>query len=207
MTTSTAYPEASQPAGPELRRTLVRCLAAAILLLSASASAQTTDDAPRTEAADWIVSETASPVDYSRQVSATMLSAAPPGGREMSFAMHCRQGKTELVLGVPDFARYPAGTALVLEFLPLTEEGLRDRTVERRWVRHRGQEQRWNELSGTTDVSLRGDTVGFLKQLPDGGRLFVRMKDKRGDTHEAEFNLAGLDSVREKLASACGWPA
>ena len=43
MTTSTAYPEAPQPAGPELRRTLVRCLAAAILLLSASASAQTTD--------------------------------------------------------------------------------------------------------------------------------------------------------------------
>ncbi|UEM01720.1 hypothetical protein JL101_017120 [Skermanella rosea] len=207
MTTPTAYREAPQPACPELRKTLGHCLAAAILLLSASASAQTADDAPRTEAADWIVSETASPVDYSRQVSATMLSAAPPGEREMSFAMHCRQGKTELVLGVPDFARYPAGTALVLEFLPLTEEAMRDQTVERRWVQHRGQEQRWNELSGTTDVSLRGDTVGFLKQLPDGGRLFVRMKDKQGDMHEAEFDLTGFDPVREKLASACGWPA
>ncbi|UEM19062.1 hypothetical protein JL100_018420 [Skermanella mucosa] len=174
-------------------------LAAALLLFATGpASAQ---------AADWIISETASPVDYSRQVSATLLSLASPEEREMSFAMHCRQGKTELVLGVPDFARYPAGTALDLEFLPLTQEAMRDQTVERRWVRHRGQERRWNELGGTTEVSLRGDAVSFLKQLPDGGRLFVRVKDKRDDLHEAEFDLAGFGPVREKLASACDWPA
>ncbi|WP_158046256.1 hypothetical protein [Skermanella pratensis] len=185
------------------------CILAAALLLSAigPASAQTAADTPRTGAADWVISETASPVDYSRQVSATLLSAESSGGREMSFAMHCRQGKTELLLGVPDFARYPAGTALVLEFLALNQEAVRDQTVERRWVQHRGQERRWNELGGTTDVSLRGEAVTFLKQLPDGGRLFVRAKDRQGILHEAEFDLAGFGAVREKFAAACGWPA
>lgn len=207
MKTLPADREVPQSAGPGLRKGLGFGLLAAVLLLSAPASAQPADDAPRAEAVDWVISETASPVDYSRQVSATMLSAASSGEREMSFAMHCRQGRTELVLGIGDFARYPAGTALVLEFLALDQEAMRDQTVERRWVQQRGQERRWNELSGTTDVSLRGDAVAFLKQLPDGGRLFVRAKDRQGVLHEAEFDLAGFGPVREKLASACGWPA
>jgi hypothetical protein len=178
---------------------LLLCVPAQLALAQPSASPL------RRVAENWIISETTSPVDYSLQVSATMFSITSSGNQPVSFSMHCRQGRTEVMLGITDFARYPAGAAIVLEFLVLSEEAIGNHTIERRWVQYRGEERRWNEINRSTDIALRSDAVSFLKLLPGGGRLFVRVKDRQGVSHDAEFNLAGLAPVRAKLAVTCKW--
>ena len=182
----------------------------AILFLSVasqSALAQLTGDQSGENSGNWVISETKSPVDYSPQISATTLSALLPGVPQMSFSMHCRRGKTEAVFEIVDFARYPPGSSFEVEYLVVSQEAIRTHSVERRWVRQRGVEQRWNELSGSIDASLTGDVSRFLKSLPDNGVLSVRVRDREGISHDAEFHLAGLEPVREKLAAACKWPA
>ena len=176
-----------------------------LFVTSQGALAQLADD--RENSANWIISETKSPVDYSPQISATIFSALLSGGPQMSFSMHCRRGRTEAVFEIPDFARYPPGSSFVMEYLIVTQEAVRTHSVEPRWVKQRGVEQRWNELSGSIDASFGGDAVRFLKSLPDDGILSLRVRDREGVSHDAEFHLADVEPVREKLAMACKWPA
>jgi hypothetical protein len=180
-----------------------------VLLLfvpSQGALAQLTDDRSQEGSANWIISETKSPVDYSPQISATIFSALLPGGPRTSFSMHCRRGRTEAVFEIPDFARYPPSSSFVMEYLVVSQEAIRTHSVERRWVQQRGVEQRWNELSRSIDVSFAGDAVRFLKSLPDDGVLSLRVRDREGISHDAEFHFTGFKPVREKLAAACKWP-
>jgi hypothetical protein len=176
-------------------------------VLGQAAFAQLPDNGNREAAGNWIISETRSPVDYSPQISATILSTPSPGDPQMSFSMFCRQGKTDAVFGIADFARYPAGASFAFDYLIISEEAIRNHLVERRWVQQRGVERRWNELNRSIDVSLVGDTVRFLKSLPDRGIVSVRVIDRQGISHDAEFHLTGLGPVRGKLAAACNWPA
>ena len=182
-------------------------MALLLFVPSQGALAQLADDQSREDSANWIISETKSPVDYSPQISATIFSALLPGGSRMSFSMHCRRGRTEAVFEIAEFARYPPGSSFVMEYIVVSQEAIRTHSVERRWVQQRGVEQRWNELSGSIDVSFAGDAVRFLKSLPDDGVLSLRVRDRDGISHDAEFHLAGFEPVREKLAAACKWPA
>jgi hypothetical protein len=156
--------------------------------------------------AEWVISETRSPVDYSPQVSATVASSPSPGNWGMSFSLHCRQGRTEALFVIPDFARYPSGASFPVEYFTISPEALKSRSVERRWIERRGVEKGWDELSSSVDAALTGDAVGFLKSLPDGGILSVRVRDRNAVTHDAEFHLKDFGPVREKLAAACAWP-
>ena len=180
-----------------------------VLLLSVSdqaALAQPADDRSREESGNWIISETKSPVDYSPQISATIFSPQFPGNPRMSFTLHCRRGRTEAVLEIADFARYPPGSSFVMEYLVVSQEAIRNHMVERRWERQRGVEQRWDEMNGSIDAAFIGDVVRFIKSLPDNGILSVRVRDKDVISHDAEFHLADFEPVRGKLAAACKWP-
>jgi len=181
-----------------------------VLFLSApghTALAQAADDRNQGGSRNWVVSETRSPVDYSPQISATIVSTSFPGDPEMSFSMHCRQGRTEAVFGISDFARYPAGSSFAVEYLVISQEAIKTHSVERRWMEQRGVEKRWNELSRSIDASLTGDAVRFLKSLPDNGILSVRVRDRQGISHDAEFHLTEFEPVRERIATACKWPS
>jgi hypothetical protein len=180
-----------------------------VLFLSAAnqaALAQPADDQGQENSGNWIISETKSPVDYTPQISATILSTLFEGNPKMSFSMHCRRGRTEAMLEIADFARYPLGSSFEIEYLVVSQEAIRNRSVERRWVRQRGVEQRWNELSQSIQASFTGNVIGFLKSLPDDGVLSVRVRDREGISHDADFHLASFNPVREKLAAACKWP-
>ena len=107
----------------------------------------------------------------------------------MTFSMHCRRGKTEAVFAIPDFARYPPGSSFDMEYLVVSQEAIRTHSVDRRWVRQRGVEQRWNELSGSIDASFTGDVGRFLKSLPDDGVLSVRVRDKKASPMMPSFIL------------------
>jgi hypothetical protein len=155
---------------------------------------------------EWVVSETRSPVDYSPQVSAMIASVPSPGNWGMSFSLHCRQGRTEALFGIPDFARFPAGSGFPVEYLAVSQQAIDARSVERRWVERRGVEKSFDEVSGAVDAALTGDAVTFLKSLPDDGILSVRVRDRSAVTHDAEFHLKDFGPVRDRLAAACNWP-
>jgi len=157
-------------------------------------------------ASNWVVSETTSPVDYSPQISATTFSITSPGEPQMSLAMHCRRGRTDVVVGVADFARYPAGATIMLDYVVISQEAIRKRWVERRWMQRGGVEQRWNEVNRSVEIALNGDAISFLQLLPDDGMLFLRVSDRQGVSHDAEFHLTGLEPIRGKVATACKWP-
>ena len=98
-----------------------------VLLLSVSdqtALAQPADDRSREESGNWIISETKSPVDYTPQISATILSTLFEGNPKMSFSMHCRRGRTEAMLEIADFARYPLGSSFEIEYLVVSQEAI-----------------------------------------------------------------------------------
>src|SRR3954464_15594408 len=114
-------------------------------VLGQAAFAQLPDNGNREAAGNWIISETRSPVDYSPQISATILSAPSPGDPQMSFSMFCRQGKTDAAWGIGDFARYPAGASFAFDYLIISEEARRDHSVERRWVQQHGLRRRVND--------------------------------------------------------------
>jgi hypothetical protein len=54
---------------------------------------------------NWIISETTSPVNYTPMVTATASSRGGPDGSLMRLAIHCRGGRTELVVLGPAVSR------------------------------------------------------------------------------------------------------
>jgi hypothetical protein len=54
---------------------------------------------------NWIVSETTSPVDYAPMVAATTFSRGGSDGPSMQLSIHCRGGRTELVVAGPAISR------------------------------------------------------------------------------------------------------
>ena len=54
---------------------------------------------------NWIISETTSPVNYTPMVTATASSRGGPDGSLMRLAIHCRGGRTELVVSGPAVSR------------------------------------------------------------------------------------------------------
>ena len=54
---------------------------------------------------NWLVSETTSPVDYSPVVAATTLSRGGSDSAMMQLSIHCRAGRTELVVAGPTVSR------------------------------------------------------------------------------------------------------
>src|SRR5258705_2406876 len=60
---------------------------------------------PAAGADNWIVSETTSPVEYTPMVTATASSRGGPDGSLMRLAIHCRGGRTQLVVSGPAASR------------------------------------------------------------------------------------------------------
>ena len=57
------------------------------------------------EGHNWIVSETTSPVDYTPIVTATSSSRGGRNSSSMELSIHCRGGRTELVITGPAVSR------------------------------------------------------------------------------------------------------
>jgi hypothetical protein len=138
---------------------------------------------------NWLVSETTSPVDYSPVVVAATSSRGRSDSATMQLSIHCRAGRTELVV---------AGPTVSLS----TEEYL---------ISYRVNENPPVQLPAAppsfgTGAAFRGDVVRLLQSLPDDGELAVRLSKRTGVASEGHFLLGGLKTVREKLAMACKWP-
>lgn len=68
------------------------------------------------------------------------------------------------------------------------------------------QSTRWNELTTNKGAGLFGSgSEAFLRDLYDADDFFIRLTDGDGQRHDAEFDLAGVQTAVEAVAGACGW--
>jgi hypothetical protein len=137
---------------------------------------------------NWIVSETTSPVDYAPMVAATTFSRGSSDGPSMQLSIHCRGGRTELVV---------AGPAV--------------RSGEDYAISYRVNDDQPVQLAASspsfgTGAAFTGDVVRLLQSLPEEGDIAVRLSTRTGAAQEGHFFLGGLKVVREKVAAACKWP-
>jgi hypothetical protein len=63
---------------------------------------------------------------------------------------------------------------------------------------------RWASADRRTAI-YKGDAVGLLQSLGDDTRLSITLSDGAGSGHNAQFQLAGFNAVRNKMGSACKW--
>lgn len=137
----------------------------------------------------WIVSETTSPVDYTPIVTAATPSRDSSDGTAMHFAMHCRGGRTELVVAGPAVAG--RGEDYALSYRINGDEPVQTAA---------------GSPSSGTGAAFKGDVVRLLQSLPEDGSIAVRLSPRTGVAREGHFSLSGLKNVRDKLAAACKWP-
>jgi len=138
---------------------------------------------------NWIVSETTSPVDYTPMVTAIASSRRGPDGFLMRLAIHCRGGRTELVVSGPAVSRRGA-----------------DYTISYRVNDGQPIQLQAASPSFGAGAAFTGDVVRLLQSLPEDGHIAVRITARSGAAQDGHFLLGGLKSAREKLAGACKWP-
>ncbi|CAD5300309.1 conserved hypothetical protein [Bosea sp. 62] len=144
---------------------------------------------PPGDADGWIVSETTSPVDYTPIVTATTFAEGDANGALKQLSIHCRGGRTELVLGGP--ATSESGADSVLSY----------RVDDSQPVQVAAGRPTYG-----TGVAFRGDVVGLLLSLPNQGGIAIRLGTRAGAVYDAHFNLVGLKAARDRVAAACKWP-
>lgn len=144
---------------------------------------------PAGDAEGWIVSETTSPVDYTPIVTATALARGNPNAALKQLSIHCRNGRTEMVLAGP--AASDGGVDYALSYR--LDDGQPVAIAAGR-------------PSHGTGVAFRGDVVGLLLSLPDEGGIAVRLTTRAGAIHDGYFSFTGLKAARDRVAAACKWP-
>jgi hypothetical protein len=138
---------------------------------------------------NWVVSDTTSPVDYMPIVTATTFSRGGSDGSPMRLSIHCRGGRTELVIAGPAVSRGSAEYAISYRIND-------DQPVQ----------LAAGPPSFGTGAAFTGDVVRLLQSLPEEGDIAIRLSTRTGAAQEGHFLLGGLKMVREKLAAACKWP-
>jgi hypothetical protein len=153
--------------------------------------ARAVDIAPKPRDPNWIISETTSPVDYAPVMTAAIRLPFTVKHAPNTFAIRCRGGRTELLVRTEGTWRASRTREVQVDY-QINDQPL----VKLTWTA---------SPDGKTAI-YRDDAVGLLQSLPDGARLKINVLDEPGPSHEATFQLTGLDAVREKIALACKWP-
>jgi hypothetical protein len=146
-------------------------------------------DRPARGGDNWIISETTSPVNYTPIVTATAFARGGSEGSLTQLSIHCRGGRTELVVSGP-----------------AVSSGGGDHTISYRINDGQPVQVGAGPPSFGTGAAFRGDVVQLLLSLPEEGGIAVRLSTRAGSVHDGAFSLGGLRMVREKVAAACKWP-
>jgi hypothetical protein len=138
---------------------------------------------------NWIISETTSPVDYSPQIAAVTKARSWSRDGPASLAVRCRARRTELAISTLGSWR---------------QDG--EVTVAYRINDEPRVESRWKPAENGRSLAYPNDVVRLLRSVPDSGQMLVRVYAGKMSPNESTFELAGLESVRRKIATACNWP-
>jgi hypothetical protein len=136
----------------------------------------------------WVVSETASPVDYSPLLTAVIRPTSGSPGGPVSLAIRCRGGQTALLIRTERIWHPTRRNAIPVDFQ------INDQSMVR---------QNWTLSADGKIASYSDDPVELLKSLPEGARLTFKVTD---GAEQAIFVLAGWDAIRKRAETACKWP-
>jgi hypothetical protein len=139
-------------------------------------------------ATNWIISETTSPVDYTPTVTAS-ISHHGSDGSSMQLSIHCRRGRTEMVVTGPAVS---SGGEHFTIFYRVND----DQPVQLAAVRP----------SSGAGAAFTGDVVRLLQSLPEEGGITIRLSTRTGPALEGYFLLGGLKTARDRVSAACRWP-
>ncbi len=148
-------------------------------------------NATRPVSGDWVVSETASPIDYTPLVTAFIRSTSQVKDTPNTLTIRCRGQHTELVVRTDGVWRAPHGTEMRGAYQINDQPAV---------------SQRWMLSADGKSATYRDDVIGLLQALPDGARLKISIADQAAPSHEATFRLDSLDAVRLRIGKACQWP-
>ena len=143
---------------------------------------------PKSATDYWVVSETTSPVNYAPIVVATTVSRGGTEGASVQLAIHCRGGRTELVISGPEVLA--GGPSHALSYSVNDGQPVQVAAAPPQYG---------------AGIAFAGDVVRLLQSLPEEGQVTVRIL-RAGTNQSSSFALGGLKTVREKLAVACKWP-
>ncbi|WID96139.1 hypothetical protein QO058_25950 [Bosea vestrisii] len=146
-------------------------------------------DRPAGSGEAWVISETTSPVDYTPIVTATAFSRGSADSPLKQLSVHCRGGRTEMVVGGP-----------------AVSDGGVDYALSYRLDDSPPVQVAAGRPSFGSGVAFRGDVVGLLLSLPADGSISIRLSARTGAVHDGHFSLAGLKAARDRVAAACKWP-
>jgi len=152
--------------------------------------ARTVDSPSKPADTNWIVSETTSPVDYAPLTTAAIRLPFSVKDAPTTLAMRCRGRRTDLLVRTEGTWRASRAGEVQVDYQINDQPSVR---------------LAWTASTDGKTASYKDDAAGFLQSLPEGGRLKISVRDGPGPSHEATFQLAGLDAVREKIAVACKW--
>ena len=145
---------------------------------------------PKPRDTNWLVSETTSPVDYSPLITAAIRLPSSERHAPNALAIRCRGGRTELLVRTEGTWRASRSGEVQVDY-QVNEQPL---------VR-----LPWTASADGKSAIYKDDALGLLQSLPEGAQLKISVLDAPGQSHEATFQLAGLDAVRGKIAAACKW--
>ena len=135
----------------------------------------------------WAISESTSPIDDSREVHATNVSAARWSDRTLTA--RCREHRLELIYW-PD------------AFL-IAEDGAEDTfRVIARVDGAPARSERWNASTNNKAV-FHPHPRQALQELVVADKLFLRVHERR-EWHDATFRLAGAEAALSVVSAACG---
>jgi len=158
--------------------------------VSTDRPARAVDSPSRPTDTNWIVSQTTSPIDYAPLTTAAIRLPFTVKHAPTTLAMRCRGQRTDLLVRTEGtWRKSRAGEVQV-------DHQINDQPSVR---------LAWTASADGRTAIYKDDAVGFLQSLPESGRLKISVLDGPGPSHEATFELAGLDAVREKIAVACKW--
>jgi hypothetical protein len=140
---------------------------------------------------NWIVSQTTSPIDYTPLIAVAIRLPFSVKHAPTTLAMRCRGGRTEFLVRTEGTWRASRAREVQVDYQ------INDQPVVRLL---------WTMSADGRTAIYKDDPVALLQSLPEGARLKINVLDEPGASHEAAFDLAGLDAVRDKIAAACKWP-
>lgn len=142
----------------------------------------------------WVIEDSLAPVDDSPQVTAVNFSLYEPGifSDQKLLVARCVEGETAIIFLQDDYLRndYRRNsfemTLRIDDAPPL--------------------QSRWSALTNNMGAGLfKADAEEFLRSIYDANKLFIRVMDADGQSHDGLFELTGAPDVFDDVSAACGW--
>jgi len=133
----------------------------------------------------WDVTDQRSPLDDSPLVNATM----PAADGRASLLLRCKDRKTDVAVGIRGFTKCGGDVRVIYRID-------QNPSTDAQWA-----------SSSTCYLAIAPQPVPFVRALKDQSKVYFRLYDHNGATHDAELQVGKVSEIRGRLAEACDWDA